>query len=237
MKSTLSLLVTFITSISFFAQSIELSQTQVYLAFDEVLDYDEMSATNTSDATITVAVSVEKQCYNENDGLGIQLCWGDLCYPPTNDDYTSYENPATLVTLGADESTGLLSIHQFWGDNTYGSTWRIYFYNLDDPTDVVHMDVFVDSCSPDDQVSVNSVESTDASLSISPNPATEYISIAYGSPDVKIIFRDLAGRVVHEFDNHNSNATIQLSDYQSGIYLVSVLRDSHVIETQRLVVR
>ena len=235
MKSTFTLLIFLISSLFFIGQSLELSETQVYLAFDEYLDYDQITATNVGDETITIAVSLEKQCYNSDDGLGIQLCWGDLCYSPTNDDYTAYENEVTLVTLAPGEVTGLISIHQFWV-STYGSTWRIYLYDLNDPTDIVHLDVFVDSCSPDDQVGVTTIQEVKPQLVISPNPATGITSIKYAS-DAQIIIRDLAGREVQSFNKHQSQSVLELAEFQSGIYLVSVVKSSQIIETQRLIVR
>lgn len=236
MKSIVSFLAVFLITGFVAAQSLELSQTELNLAIGEVLDYGDITATNISDETITVAVSLEKRCYNAADGLNMQLCWGDLCYPPTNEDYVAYEVEATLVTLSAGESTGLLSIHQFFTE-TYGSNWRIYFYDLNNHEDKTFLDVYVGTCLPEDEVvSVADVAEAD-DFSISPNPASDVCYINCGVSNEQIVIRDLTGRVIERIQTTGNRQPVQVADYQDGIYLVSLWSGGQIVQTQRLLVR
>lgn len=219
------------------SQSLEFTEYDVDLALEEVLDYNQIIATNTSAFTKTYAMRLEKRCYNGDDELGLQICWGALCYPPTNDDLTTYENENILVTLDPGESTGEFSIHQFWYLD-YGSDWRLYFYDLNDPSDETYLDIAVGDCLEEDVViSVEEIVST-PSLAFYPNPADKVLNLQIDewTGGLSVFVYDITGQVVLNHNLLDSQIRLDVSDLPAGIYMVQLSNSLSPLSTQRLLI-
>lgn len=238
MKTLFNIVIILTLGLSSFSQSLEFTEYDIDLGIDDVLDYNVVIATNTSDDTKTYAMRLEKRCYNSDDGLKMQICWGALCYPPTNDDLTLYENEVILVTLGPGESTGQFSVHQFFTED-YGSMWRLYFYDLNDPADETFLDIHVGDCLAEDMVI--SVEELIANVDFSlfPNPASSdvQVQIPEWTSGLHLTIRDLTGRIVEQLNINDSQEMLDVSSLRDGIYLVRLLHDGTTISTKRLVVK
>jgi hypothetical protein len=238
MKSLLNIVIMFALALPTVAQSLEFTEYDIELGIEEVLDYNVIIATNTSAQTKTYAMRLEKRCYNGDDGLNMQICWGALCYPPTNDDLTVYENEIVLVTLGPGESTGEFSIHQFFVED-YGSQWRLYFYDLNDPSDETYLDIHVGDCLEEDMViSVNEIAAS-ADFGLFPNPASTnvQVQIPEWTSGLHLTIRDLSGRIVEQINITDSQQTVDVTGLKDGIYLVRLLHEGATLSTKRLVVK
>lgn len=218
------------------AQSFEITDSEAALAFDETLDYDEVFVSNVGSETKSLACKLEKRCYNEDDGLQVQVCWGDQCFGPTNDDLTVWDFESILVTLAPGESTGDFSIHQFFVES-YGSDWRVYFYDVNNPSDEVWIDLFIDECAPEDTVvRVEETSGQFAEFDFSPNPATNHLTVFTQGIGDQLVLMDLSGRTVHQQRIGSTSQVILLDGLNPGIYLVRLQNERGDARTQRLVV-
>jgi len=66
-------------------------------------------------------------------------------------------------------------------------------------------------------------------VDIYPNPANDYIRIKSNAVVEKLMIRDIAGRVVNQMNNVNSNERIDISGFKSGIYVVTMQNGNSVI--------
>ncbi len=72
-------------------------------------------------------------------------------------------------------------------------------------------------------------------ISVYPNPVSDYLTITSGNKPVdRLKISDLAGRVIYEYENTSGRRNFDLSDLQTGIYLISIESNGHVY-TSRLV--
>jgi hypothetical protein len=181
---------------------------------------------------------LEKRCYNDDDGLGMQICWGDLCYPPTSDDLTVYDNEIVLVTLGPGESTGQIAVHQFWVDG-YGSEWRLYFYDLFDPSDESYIDFHIGDCLAEDMIISVEEQSRSLDFTLYPNPASEEVQVQLPIwvSNLDLTIRDLSGRMVYNQQFDGQQLSVDLGHLRKGLYLVRLSEGNNSISTKRLIVR
>jgi hypothetical protein len=80
-------------------------------------------------------------------------------------------------------------------------------------------------------------------LKVFPNPAAEEIRVRYRNPNrvqlynPQVEIRDLLGRKVHSERLQGNELLIDLSDFQSGVYLVLLVDEGKVMGREKLVVR
>ncbi|HFA49495.1 MAG TPA: T9SS type A sorting domain-containing protein [Bacteroidetes bacterium] len=73
------------------------------------------------------------------------------------------------------------------------------------------------------------------SISIYPNPATNFISVNNDENVKTITIFNLVGRKLKSFQNVQKNAHYDVSDLPNGMYLVQVINHSNkIITTQRI---
>jgi uncharacterized surface protein with fasciclin (FAS1) repeats len=69
-----------------------------------------------------------------------------------------------------------------------------------------------------------------------PNPASDYIQINSNIDNGWLSIRDIAGRVVTEMNNVGPNDRIDVSSFESGIYLVTI-KNGNSFSTKKLIVQ
>lgn len=74
------------------------------------------------------------------------------------------------------------------------------------------------------------------SFDVYPNPASDYIMIKSNIENSTLSVRDIAGRIVTELNNVGQNERIDLSGFESGIYLVTV-KNGNSFSTKKLIVQ
>ena len=74
----------------------------------------------------------------------------------------------------------------------------------------------------------------DNSLTIWPNPARDYVRLAYPTPIQYVEIRNAAGQTVYSENSDNQQLTIQTSQLPAGIYLMTVRTESGVF-TRKMV--
>ena len=74
------------------AQDLSLNQVEWALNTGDVIDYGEITLTNNSSETVSIAITLEKICQQTDDAAAMQICVGDLCFKPVNATTTWGEN-------------------------------------------------------------------------------------------------------------------------------------------------
>jgi hypothetical protein len=74
------------------------------------------------------------------------------------------------------------------------------------------------------------------SFEVYPNPTSDYIQINSNIENGWLSIRDIAGRVVTELNNVGSNDRIDVSGFESGIYLVT-MKNRNSFSTRKLIVQ
>lgn len=217
------------------AQSLTLSQYTLDMEIGDVLDYEELFITNTGDADIELGVALDVDCYEDGDGLKMQICIGPQCFEPVNTD-SEWEGTETspLLTITPGEVSGALSIHQFF-TGTAGSQWTITFYDRNNPGDMVDLVVNIGVCANN----ISEVPALSASAAY-PNPASASVNIDFDvttSPALLQVF-DLVGNVVKviTLENAQGTAKVDVSDLNNGVYFYSLSAGQFRSEVKSLVV-
>ena len=170
------------------------------------------------------------------EGSYERFCWGETCF-----DYgtpASPVNPAFLVNLNPGDTTSTF-VSDFYPNDVVGtSTIRYCFHEVDaQSSGVCHAITFV----VEGTVGVAEVQAPLAAVtSLSPNPATNEVTVSFDRPTKGALeFRNLVGQV-HKTELIAGNGlqqTFSLDGMSSGIWLVTYKEDGVVISTKRLVIR
>ncbi len=70
-------------------------------------------------------------------------------------------------------------------------------------------------------------------ISIYPNPANDFLQIEFAENNIhKLVIKDIKGSSIFEKTNPNQNETLDLSDYVSGLYIISIQTDKEILTTK-----
>lgn len=175
-----------------------------------------------------------------------QVCWPPTCYSPpaAGNLYTTPHNPGG----GNPAPTvldGTATAQQFPTDNYIAeikpqvtpdfttSGGAIYTYYVTDAVSGTYLDSITVNLSYPLAISENKV----TSLSISPNPANENVSVnieGSQSSNVKIV--DVLGNIVYS-NKMNTSTKIDVAELRNGVYFVTIEGDNKKTITKKLVVK
>lgn len=151
--------------------------------------------------------------------------------PADNEQYTVNINPGCTYTWTV--SNGLIlsgqdndTLNVLWNDAAMGT---IYVYQTDTVTGCQWVDglaVFINALGTD--------EVTSETWKIYPNPASVVINLEGLSMGAQVIVMDATGRVIDQYNATETNLRLNVSDYESGIYLIKV-KDDFGIRTERVI--
>ena len=170
------------------------------------------------------------------EGSYERFCWGPSCFNYGTD--ASPENPAFLVNLNPGDTTSTF-VSDFYPNGVVGtSTIRYCFHEVGaQSAGVCHAITFV----VEGTVGVVEAPAPLASVtSLSPNPATDEVTVSFDRPIRGVLeFRNLVGQV-HKTEPIAENGlqqTFSLDGMSSGIWLVTYKVDGVAASTKRLVIR
>lgn len=240
MKSALLFLSFIVVTISTMGQNLSLSNDNGPLAMDETIYiwgdsgqystiYCYLHVTNNSAADIDVLL--KKTEIDILAGTENSFCWGN-CYLPI-----VFVSP-DFITIGAGQTNELSFSGDYMPKGQVGLSTILYtFYNKSNPADSVAVNVVFGSGT----ASIDGIE-TENELAAYPNPATSQVNFTYQSENIQdqaqLIIMSAAGSEVYraEMPNDNSPFSIDLSNFNSGIYYYSVLVNGRASEVRKLVV-
>jgi hypothetical protein len=151
--------------------------------------------------------------------------------PADNEQYTVNTYPGCTYTWTV--SNGLIlsgqdndTLNVLWNDAAMGT---IYVYQTDTVTGCEWVDglaVFINAVGTD--------EVTSETWKIYPNPASDLINLEGLSINALIIVMDATGRIIDQSNATETTLRLNVSDYESGIYLIQV-KDDFGIRTERVI--
>lgn len=216
MKSTITLLCSFVFAISLTAQNLSLNITSTHIEMNELLDFGEILLTNNGTQAIEVALTFEKSCSIEGDPTAIQICFGDLCFIPTNQTTTWGDTGDAILNLEPGATFDLFKFEPY-GAEQVGSEWHLEFWDRNNPTDRQVLDVVLGVCAP---VGVDNIVHEVGQAF--PNPATTNITISTLSREANtsLIVYNVMGFEMERIilSAASEQVTIDVADYKKGVY-------------------
>lgn len=178
----------------------------------------------------TVQSIVARRVIDPVTGWSDQVCYGNAsggtCVDPPSNDWVM--NSGDAVTLANnDVALANLKIHPDAPDNSH---YRYYFGTPSDPYQD-SVDVFLRNVASVKEMKKN------VALSVSPNPASDVLSIKVPGVEkgtLKVI--DVLGNVIM-VETFNGSKTINTSSFKNGVYFISIAGDGFATVTRKVVVR
>lgn len=151
--------------------------------------------------------------------------------PADNEQYTVSTYPGCTYTWTV--SNGLIlsgqdsdTLNVLWNDASMGT---IYVYQTDTATGcqwVEGLAVFINA--------VGTEETTSDTWKIYPNPVSDMINLEGLSVNAQITIMDATGRIIDQFNALETIVHLNVSDFESGIYLIQV-KDDFGIRSERVI--
>jgi hypothetical protein len=169
------------------------------------------------------------------------LCWGHAtdpfggtCYSSgqmNSNPWTSPGTQAVLFTIN-DGEYGKMKVSINPEDNTFGQAHYRYYITTNGLTMLDSVDLVVDYLA-----AVKPFVKEEISISVAPNPSTEYVNIQFtGVDQLQLKMVDALGNVITR-EVLTSNRKINVSDLNSGIYFLVFEAPGSKSITRKLVVR
>lgn len=216
-----------------------LSQSTLDLEIGEALDYQEITLTNNGTDSAEMAVALDVRCYDEMDGMQLQVCLGEVCFDFVNvDTLLGVVNAVPVLHLAPGESSGFISLHQFFG-NVYGSEWLLTFFDRDNPDDSVDLEVYVDVCDQANAIEAYSSSPLELGRAY-PSPANARVKIPYttGLSEARLVLTDLLGHQVKQvaLEEKSGEIALDMSEVPNGVYFYSIVGDGMRSAVRSLVI-
>lgn len=182
--------------------------------------------------TTDAPVICTKEIIDTIPGTVNAFCWG-ACFTP---EVTVSPSPLFITAGDSTDASG------FSGDyNAHGhagdSHIRYIFTNTNNHESV---SVVVTYRATED-ASVNNLSSNSSKLNISPNPASNQVTIDYAlsSANNSIVIKNLLGAVVATSDLSSSNGktSINTTDFIDGIYFITITSNGTPVSSKKLIIK
>jgi hypothetical protein len=226
MKKILFSLVILVSLTSLAQSSLSINPSETYFGLpNETLDAS-FDVTNNSAVDLEVIVTrLIPEAYDSIEGFMSTFCWGTTCYPPQINVST---NPI-IIDAGAsfDGFKGTVSSMPLETELTINYCFSV----VGNPSDKVCTDVTFSSMS----LPVG-LEENNALFSVYPNPANDILYLSHTSRK-EGVFRmyDMLGNKIYS-DVITTSKSIQLEDFNAGIYFYTFSTDGKFSEVQKLVI-
>jgi len=226
MKKILFSLVILVSLTSLAQSSLSINPSETYFGLpNETLDAS-FDVTNNSAVDLEVIVTrLIPEAYDSIEGFMSTFCWGTTCYPPQINVST---NPI-IINAGAsfDGFKGTISSMPAETELTINYCFSV----VDNPSDKACTDVNFTSMSEP-----VGIEENNALFSVYPNPANDILYLSHTSRK-EGVFRmyDMLGNKIYS-DVITTSKSIQLEDFNAGIYFYTFSTDGKFSEVQKLVI-
>ena len=221
MKKILLSFLTIISLTAFAQSSLSINPSESYYAEAGEQCVAHFDVTNTTDAEVSVIVT---RSFDSSYDIMSTFCWGLTCYPPT------VNVSGVPIVIPAGESFDGFSgyINDMPVDETFIINYC--FSIVDNPSDKVCTDVSFTS------ISTVGVEETAISFGVYPNPANDVLHLNYtAQKEAVFVLYDMLGNKIYSDVVLNSKS-IQLNDFEAGIYFYTFSVNGKKQEVQKLII-
>ena len=226
MKKILFSLVILVSLTSLAQSSLSINPSETYFGLpNETLDASFDVTNNSAEDLEVIVTRLIPEAYDSIEGFMSTFCWGTTCYPPQINVST---NPI-IIDAGAsfDGFKGTISSMPLETELTINYCFSV----VGNPSDKVCTDVTFSSMS----LPVG-LEENNALFSVYPNPANDILYLSHTSRK-EGVFRmyDMLGNKIYS-DVITTSKSIQLEDFNAGIYFYTFSTDGKFSEVQKLVI-
>jgi len=169
-----------------------------------------------------------------------QVCWPPSCYNASGDIFYTPSSTGYVPTILAGSDTtsngelAEIKANINIGLSNYGQgTYRYYLVDYISSSLIDSVDLSVNFT-----LGVNSLKKNDSSVSVGPNPADNFISIAVANNErstVKIV--DALGNVVHTEEGFNGLKKMDVANFKTGVYFVIIENEEITPITRKLIIK
>jgi len=189
--------------------------------------YLKIKNTGSSDVTVIFELSEINVPHN---AYGIEVCFFGTCSAPTTS--TGQVGISHVIAAGEtyyDETSDHITYLN--NGETGPANFQITIKEETNPTNAV-------TYSFDTETLINEIDNSSI-FSIFPNPAKDFITFETDEyfKRNQIIITDLLGKIVFKNNVMLKKQIMDISNFQSGIYFVSILKNHKIIETKKLIVK
>jgi hypothetical protein len=215
-----------LVSLTALAQSLSINPSESYFGLpNETLDAS-FDVTNNSDGDLEVIVTrLIPEAYDSLESFTSTFCWGTTCYPP----HINVSSNPIIINAGAsfDGFKGTVSSMPVETELTINYCFSV----VDNPSNKVCTDVNFTSMS----VPVG-IEETETLFSVYPNPANDILHLKQSSQKEGIFMMyDILGNKIYS-DVITTSKSIQLHEFNAGIYFYTFSINGKDTEVQKLVI-
>jgi len=193
---------------------------------------------NTGSSPIKVQIKVESLINTNGDA---ELCVNGLCASPVfqgdifplNADYLEIQpgelQPDANATKFGNYGQGI--------DPSQPADYVLKFYQINDNGNEIGTPLHIICRYTNDSSGINDIKQTDLPF-VYPNPANDVIAISHSSTKISNIkIFDITGKQVKSLNLQDGKQTIDISDLQQGLYLISLFDKKNIVSQQKLIVK
>ena len=215
-----------LVSLSTLAQSLSINPSESYFGLaNETLDAS-FDVTNNSVGDLEVIVTrLIPEAYDSLEGFQSTFCWGTTCYPP----HINVSTNPIIINAGAsfDGFKGTITSMPVETELTINYCFSV----VDNPSDKICTDVNFTSMSEP-----VGIEETETLFSVYPNPANAILHLNQSSKkEGTFMMYDMLGNKIYS-DVITTSKSIQLHDFNAGIYFYTFSINGEDTEVQKLVI-
>lgn len=215
-----------LVSLTTLAQSLSINPSESYFGLPNETLNASFDVTNNSAGDLEVIVTrLIPEAYDSLEGFTSTFCWGTTCYPP----HINVSTTPMIINAGAsfDGFKGTVSSMPVETELTINYCFSV----VDNPSNKVCTDVNFTSMS----VPVG-LEETETLFSVYPNPANDILHLKQSSQKEGIFMMyDMLGNKIYS-DVITTSKSIQLHEFNAGIYFYTFSINGKDTEVQKLVI-
>lgn len=190
--------------------------------------YEQMLVTIKNVNESHIRVNLKQTILSRVEGAYYSFCWG-TCYQDNGEDIFVGDSDMA-VSVNSGEFTDEACIFDYVANNKGVSYVRYTFFNQDNMNDTTCIIVKYS----DAKVDITEIENTQ--IAVYPNPAQKYLNVKVnGSHGYTIKIFNLLGSEIYESQAVEGNNTINLSDWNGGIYFCSFCRNGMILKTEKFI--
>lgn len=169
---------------------------------------------------------INKDDGNIQSGTLSYFCFGTTCYTP-------FASTSDIEVLSANETNDSFSTY-FVPDNIDGNSYVAY--SISDPQNPNEVLTFYIKYTTELSVGVSNVEKELLNLSFNQENKKLHVN-NLSNEKSQINVYNLSGSIVYKVDINNEEMIIDLSSYQSGLYLYQVTSTSRILKSGKIMIK
>ncbi len=188
----------------------------------------------TNNASSLIGLKLKALSITGADGSGLEFCFGTSCYQEISTENIYPLNGEYSIDAGATDNGTHFHHHIHTGDPDVTEYVLKIYEDNNEVNNYVQFTYKYDA----NYVGINDINSKN-SVSIYPNPATDILNIQIPenikNPELKLT--NIIGKTILKTNLNGSKNKLNIKNFPSGIYFVSIISNGSVINTKKLIIK